>query len=645
MAARQLHAGAPAPSAADRERGAAARARGIVRTSARIAHSLLPSPVPDDDHDLLLALADEAGGTPPRAGRPAEVAATPPRLRPGAAAAAALAAAAAADARVVTPAAGGGPRPHPPYRCALSSLRVVSPPLPRQALAAAVEAAGAAFGKLPLALARLRLAKEGDAPAATVAVVAAGRGARGDGGGRAFATLHLSDLDGGDCTLLAFDGACAAAAALPVGSVVAVVGPRLLPPAKAAPGARAPRPALAVDDATSIIRLGASPDFAICAATASTGARCRAAVDCSVGPVCAAHARREAGRLAAATARQGALADCALASFVRRGAKRSRAPGPPPRADPVVALAAPAAIAAAAATRGGKDTHGVRLAEATAVARAPAAAHATPRGRAAAKADLAWVKAPATGALGARVRREAREGVDMVELDEGSDEGEGGVGAPAPSAPEPPPAPRPVLRPSDPNRVERSSTAARAALAALRGGKVAAPAPAAAALSAFASAFAGVVAANAPPSTSRYGPGAADAAVGGLDDAIEALAEKDARQQRAATLTRLVVRAVTCAACGYTAEAAGRLCVQQGHALTWGKAVKRWWACSGCGARAATVGARHPVNPCAKCRRPASAFVRAAAARERRVEGVECLAERGALLARGEEMPLSIRDA
>ena len=61
------------------------------------------------------------------------------------------------------------------------------------------------------------------------------------------------------------------------------------------------------------------------------------------------------------------------------------------------------------------------------------------------------------------------------------------------------------------------------------------------------------------------------------------------------------VRALHCAACGYTAETPHPACRAAGHELRHLQATKRWWRCCGCAHHFATVGVRHPVNNCPKC--------------------------------------------
>ena len=130
---------------------------------------------------------------------------------------------------------------------------------------------------------------------------------------------------------------------------------------------------------------------------------------------------------------------------------------------------------------------------------------------------------------------------------------------------------------------------------------------------------------------------------GSLKSTIAALEARDAVEQRAASLSKLIVRAVCCSCCRYTAERPTKECVARGHALTRISAVKRWWRCNGCGARSSTVGARYPEHACRSCRDPSKSFRKSTAGGESSagkcgtVGAGEVVAERGGLKARGQE--------
>ena len=631
------------------------------RPPSSLSHALFPLPHTDTtdltEHELLLSLAAEAARSPPAP--EAGVAASPPsppRQAPPPPPAPHTTAAAALRAEAAAAASSSYTEP-------LSGLRVSHALTPRGALATAVAAAAARFGKLPLAVAMLRGGGEG-APVATVGVVVAADAApRTDRCGAPHTILALSDLDGTLARLCLRGRALESGAGVGVGTVVGVVGPRLAKPSPLSSSSSSKRPApalLTIDSASCLLVLGRARDCGRCAAPVGppgSGQRCGAPVSAARGPVCRRHAAGEAVRLRPG---QGALADCGLAAHVARGLKRGRAGGraTPSNCDPVAPLPPAAAVSAASASTGGRDTHGVRFVEATVTAAAAAAA--ARGGVSAAAAARAWVKAPAVGRLGGRLSKDAANAANdddaFVEL-AGDDDDDDGAAAPPPPPPPLRTRPPPQRRVFDPNRVERSSSAQRAALAALRRGKQGAAeggtagvgsrraSSTAAAPSSFEAAFASVASvghSNTARPVSRYGAATGDAAPSGLDATLASLGEKDGQHQRAATLFRLPVKSVTCAVCRYTAEAPHPACAAGGHALVWGKATKRWFACGGCGWRTATLGARHPAHACRKC--GATAFKRVAAAKDRAAVEVEGLAERAAFLPRGEEVPLSVKD-
>jgi len=522
--------------------------------------------------------------------------------------------------------------------------------------------------------------------------------------------LVLADLAGTEVSLAAFGARAAdSAEALALGCVVAVIGACAKRKGKTSSSSSSAPFSLSAGDAAVLLPLGPSADYGTCGARTREGGSCRRAVNKSECPVCDLHVSAVAARLRPGTG-QGALRDSALSSHVlgskrrsdghggywangdnssrARGAAAARAAAADaalglPQAreaaaaqgrDPVAAVAR-----AAAAAAGGRATHGVRLLGRNVVGRAVEQggggdadgdgdgreeeavslsggesdgeeAAAAGRGRGSGGSTFAAAAATeATAAEAAAAKRRRSDALLRKALN---------------------------LSAFDPNRVERSSAAGRAALAKLRasgkevrstfagsrgsggsGGGAAQQQP----RSAFAAAFAAQEdnLENQRPASSRYGDIGEDAVLRGvgvgasasegaegagpLSATIAALEAKDNVEQRAASLSKLIVRAVCCSCCRYTAEHPTRDCVARGHALTRITAVKRWWKCTQCGARSATVGARYPEHACRSCRHPSKSFAKStagggsAAGKCGTVGAGEVVAERGALRARGHE--------
>ena len=526
--------------------------------------------------------------------------------------------------------------------------------------------------------------------------------------------LILADLAGTEVSLATFGARAAdAAESLALGCVVLVVGAsakRRGGKNSSSSSSSSSSPSapfsLSAGDSAVLLPLGPSADYGTCGARTRDGGSCKRAVNKSACPVCDLHVSAVASRLRPG-AGQGALRDSTLSAHVL-GAKRrsdgqggyygsgdnsSRARGAAaaraaaadaalglPQAreaaasqerDPVAAVARAAAVAA-----GGKATHGVRLLGRNVVGRAvdqggggeeeqeeeevllsggesddggDAATRGRRRDSGASFAAAAASEATAAEAAAAKRRRSdalLRKALNLSAF--------------------------------DPNRVERSSAAGRAALAKLRasgkevrggvgsgggGGAAAQRQQQQQPRSAFAAAFAAQESGldqneNDKPASSRYGDIGEDAVLrgvgiagsgseeiktGSLKSTIAALEAKDAVEQRAASLTKLIVRAVCCPSCRYTAEFPTKDCVARGHALTRITAVKRWWQCAGCGARSSTVGLRYPEHACRSCRNPSKSFAKStaggksAAGKCGTVGAGEVVAERGALRARGQE--------
>ena len=532
--------------------------------------------------------------------------------------------------------------------------------------------------------------------------------------------LVLADLAGTEVSLAAFGARSVdSAESLALGCVVAVIGASAKRREKKRSSSSSSSPfSLSAGDSSVLLPLGPSADYGTCGARTRDGGSCRRAVNKSECPVCDLHVTAVASRLRPG-AGQGALRDSALSShilgnkrrsdgnggFYNSGDNSSRARGAAaarvaaadaalglPQAreaaalqekDPVAAVAR-----AAAAAAGGRATHGVRLLGRNVVGRAVeqgGAEEDEEEGAEEEEVELSGGESDDEDGEGRRAKRKNSSSSGAFAA----------AAATEATAAEAAAAKRrrsdALLRQAltlkssfDPNRVERSSAAGRAALAKLRaagkeakngsgggrGGGRGKEQQQQQPLSAFAAAFAAQAAGaasdeNAKPEASRYGNIGEDAVLrgvgiggsggsgsggngiengtGSLSSAIAALEAKDAVEQRAASLTKLVVRAVCCSCCRYTAEFPTKDCVARGHALTKMTAVKRWWRCGSCGSRSTTVGLRYPRHACRSCRDPGKVFAKATAGGESAagkygtVGAGEVVAERGALRARGHE--------
>ena len=441
----------------------------------------------------------------------------------------------------------------------------------------------------------------------------------------AWSAWTVSDLGGTEVRLALFGSASATHYATSEGTVVLLVGCR---PSRHREDARkggvpAAAPRITADAAACIIPLGSALEYARCAARTRAGEPCTRAVNAAVCPVCEVHAPAALARL---RARQGCLSDSALAAHLARGvragvARRPRTGGAGCAA--VAAATAPrqhgpeeaAAAAAAAYTGRSRPSYGVRVV--TAHVHANAAAEAAAAETAAAKAvaadearlNISLTPADAAGgvdpavaraALAARLRARAAQTAGAVAR--GADAGTVGAARAAAAT---------------------AAAASRvAAMASAAAGKAPAAGPPA---SAFAAAFADVVGsgeggaaggAPAQPVGSLYGPAAGDAAF--LGAALDRLGAAEALAAAAAAATSTTVRALTCSACGYTAERPRPDCRAAGHgrtpgAWTWGAATKRWWSCDRCGTGAASVGGAPPAG-CNKCGPGNATFSRVTAA-------------------------------
>lgn len=532
--------------------------------------------------------------------------------------------------------------------------------------------------------------------------------------------LVLADLAGTEVSLAAFGARAAdAAESLALGCVVAVVGASAKRREKKTNSSSSAPFSLSAGDSAVLLPLGPSADYGTCGARTRDGGSCRRAVNKSECPVCDLHVSSVASRLRPG-AGQGALRDSALSSHVlgnkRRAAdgssrgyygngdnsSRARGAAAAARAaaadaalglpqareaaasqekDPVAAVARAAAIAA-----GGKATHGVRLLGRNVVERAVAQESGGGGGNGEDEDEVLLYGGESDGDGGGAARSRANSGAFAAPAAEAS--------AAAKRRRSDALLRRALsLSALDPNRVERSSAAGRAALAKLRASSYGKEARKDAAgggattqqqqnqqnqqqqqqdkqqqqqsRSAFAAAFAAqestLLLENEKPPSSRYGDIGEDAVVSGvgtgragggselgggpgtLSSTVASLEAKDAVEQRAASLTRLIVRAVCCSCCRYTAEFPTKDCVARGHSLTKITAVKRWWRCASCKAKCSTVGLRYPQHACRACRDPSKNFEKStaggvsAAGKCGTVGAGEVVAERGALRARGQE--------
>jgi LysM repeat protein len=86
------------------------------------------------------------------------------------------------------------------------------------------------------------------------------------------------------------------------------------------------------------------------------------------------------------------------------------------------------------------------------------------------------------------------------------------------------------------------------------------------------------------------------------DKYFSLLEKKEKVDEKLRALTQLEVKVVVCKVCKYMAQSQSDLCKSQGHEVSRGKAMKRWFKCKGCRHRTHTYNALIPSKPCSKCK-------------------------------------------
>lgn len=129
-----------------------------------------------------------------------------------------------------------------------------------------------------------------------------------------------------------------------------------------------------------------------------------------------------------------------------------------------------------------------------------------------------------------------------------------------------------------------------------------------------------------------------------LNHVLDTLEKKDAMANKMDSIKSLEVSAWKCNECGTTTEYRPRSChAAHPRALHRVQGVKRWWQCSGCSKRFATVGVKYPKGRCPKCNEPGTEFTAVSMLRPTRT--LEHEAQQGGvagpdqLLTRGIEQP------